>query len=349
MKLLMITRKVDRQDHLAGFTYNWVKKIGESLNKSGGKLTVICLQKGDTKGLENTKIYSLNKNPGKNKLSSFFKFQKLAWQLVPRSDGVFCHMNPEYTIAVAPAAKFFRKKIVSWYVHQSVTLRLRILEKLANKILTTNRESFNLQSKKVQVVGHGIDTATFKPGTPESNPQLSLLSIGRISPSKDIESMIKAVDILKDRGQLVTLKIIGGPGLPGQQTYFDSLKKMIKAMNLEAQVEMTGAIAHQNIVPYLQSADIFVNLSKTGLDKAVLEAMACECLVITSSAAIKSTLPGNLIIKKDRPDLLAIKIDELNKMSLAGKAKLKTELREIVVKNHNLDNLVGKIIASFGV
>ncbi|MAF25748.1 hypothetical protein CL634_09280 [bacterium] len=120
-------------------------------------------------------------------------------------------------------------------------------------------------------------------------------------------------------------------------------------MNLEAQVEMTGAIAHQNIVPYLQSADIFVNLSKTGLDKAVLEAMACECLVITSSAAIKSTLPGNLIIKKDRPDLLAIKIDELNKMSLAGKAKLKTELREIVVKNHNLDNLVGKIIASFGV
>ena len=29
MKLLMITRKIDKDDGLAGFTYNWVKKLSK--------------------------------------------------------------------------------------------------------------------------------------------------------------------------------------------------------------------------------------------------------------------------------------------------------------------------------
>ncbi|MBU2472662.1 hypothetical protein KKE74_01355, partial [Patescibacteria group bacterium] len=46
MRLLMITRKVDEKDSSpAGFTYNWVKKIGQRLEK----LYVITWQKSEQK------------------------------------------------------------------------------------------------------------------------------------------------------------------------------------------------------------------------------------------------------------------------------------------------------------
>ena len=109
MRILMITRKVDRYDPLAGFAYGWVKKIAQNLTQ----LDVLCLEKGDITGLpENVKIYSLGKEKKNSRLKRFLKFQSLALKLVPKSDGVFCHMNPEYTIAIAPYAKLFRKKIM---------------------------------------------------------------------------------------------------------------------------------------------------------------------------------------------------------------------------------------------
>ena len=59
MKLLMVTRKVDQNDWLAGFTYNWVRKLAEKIER----LYVICLEKGDLMGLpKNVEVYSLRKN-----------------------------------------------------------------------------------------------------------------------------------------------------------------------------------------------------------------------------------------------------------------------------------------------
>ena len=61
----MITRKIDRSDGLAGFTYNWVKKMSTHLDK----LYVICLEKGDTSNLpENIRVHSLGKELGKGRL-----------------------------------------------------------------------------------------------------------------------------------------------------------------------------------------------------------------------------------------------------------------------------------------
>ena len=108
MRILMITRKIDRYDPLAGFAYGWIKRIASEVDQ----LDVLCLEKGDLSGLpENIKIYSLGKEKGVSRLKRFVRFQLFALRLVPKCNGIFCHMNPEYTIAIAPYAKIFRKKI----------------------------------------------------------------------------------------------------------------------------------------------------------------------------------------------------------------------------------------------
>ncbi|MBU2472929.1 hypothetical protein KKE74_02765, partial [Patescibacteria group bacterium] len=128
MRLLMITRKVDEKDSSpAGFTYNWVKKIGEKLEK----LYVITWQKSDRGNLpENIEIISLFGN-------KFFKIFILQFELLKilsKIDGIFCHQNPEYTILSALLAKLFRKKIVSWYAHGYIGWKLYLVNWLADKI-----------------------------------------------------------------------------------------------------------------------------------------------------------------------------------------------------------------------
>ena len=57
-----------------------------------------------------------------------------------------------------------------WYTHRSVTLRLRLAERAATRVVSASPESFRLPSDKLRVIGHGIDTQRFTPAPPPSGP-----------------------------------------------------------------------------------------------------------------------------------------------------------------------------------
>jgi glycosyltransferase involved in cell wall biosynthesis len=274
-------------------------------------------------------------------------------------------MIPIYSVLIAPWCRLFSKRLIQWYTHSSVDFRLKLANLVVDNFVTASKESFRLKTKKpVKILGHGIDTAHFAPQSEQSSKFIDLakrsgagkiqnsksifniISIGRISPTKDYESMIKAIYELKGEGfKNIQLTIIGNVGLKSQESYLESLKQMVKKMNLQPQVKFLGAIPNLETPPYLQKSDLFINLSGTGsLDKAPLEAMACQVLVLTSNQAFKSILPEALIVVKDQPDKLAQKIKYIINLSVRQKSELQKRLRRIVVENHNLDKLIGKII-----
>ena len=102
--------------------------------------------------------------------------------------------------------------------------------------VTASRESYRLSSDKVIVTGHGIDTERFRPlaESGKSRKEQALLSVGRISPRKNYETLIKAMDILvhKRKHAALTLMIVGGAsgiertlGLPeGYLQDFDAVR-----------------------------------------------------------------------------------------------------------------------------
>ena len=346
MKLLMITRRVDKDDSQAGFTYGWVKKFAENVDI----LKVICLEKGNIEGLpDNVEIFSLGKEKGKNRLKEFINFQIGALRFIRRVDAVFCHMNPEYTILIAPYAKFFRKKIITWYSHKAINLRVRLINILANKIVTPTQESFGLKSKKKNVLGHGIDTDLFKPDfSKKINPYFQIISVGRISPIKNYETLISAIDILLNKIKIekrIKVLIVGTIGLSSQQDYFEKLKGMIEEKGLENVIEFKGAIPNQELPKYYQESNLSVNLCPTGSpDKAVLESMACGLSSLVANRTFIedfSSYANSLIFEHVNAKDLANKIHYLinNKIEIE---KIGRYLREQVVKEHNLDNLVKK-------
>ena len=342
MKLLMVTRKVDPSDELAGFTFGWVSKLASNIDE----LKVLTWQKSSSEGLPaNVKLTSLPAG----KLRKIFAFQIYLFKNLKTVDGIFCHMNPEYTILSAFAAKIYKKKIVSWYTHSSVSLRMRLMEKLATQVLTASSKSFRLKSTKLKIVGHGIDSEEFKPA--ENNQfgsPIRILTVGRISPTKDYDSMIKAVDILNDQSIEVSLEIAGGPGLESQQSYFEGLKGMVSAMKIENKVKFLGPVSHSKIPEILKISDIFINLSGTGsLDKAVLEAMASGCIVLTSNEAFAEMLPSELMVEKNNPKQLAEKIRFVIALDNQSREELQKKLRSIVIESHDLNVLAKKIVNNF--
>jgi len=348
MKLLMITRKVDENDSSpAGFTYNWVKKIGEKLEK----LYVITWQKSDRGDLPNNiEIISLPDN-------KFFKVFVLQFELLkilPKVNGVFCHQNPEYTILSALMSKIFRKRIVSWHAHGSVNWKIILVNFFTDKILTSSDKGCRLKNrKKINVIGQGIDIDYFNKKQIVNNEQKNfrILSVGRISPTKDYNTLIDAIDILINQKKIenIEIQIIGGPVLKKEQKYFNDLKNIVKDKKLEDYIKLLGPISHNQILSYYQNSDLFINLSHTGsMDKVVLEAMACEKLVLTCNEAFFDFLNDQRFIfqKKNSQDLVQKIIDLIN-LEIEKKQAIGQQLRDKVIKDHNLDNLIKKIIAIF--
>lgn len=353
MRLLMITRKLDPADTLAGFTVRWVEALAARVEQ----LDVICQERGAWTPPVNVGVYSLGKEAGAGKLRQLWRLFRFCEILTRETDGVFCHQNPIYTILVSPWAKLRHKRIVAWYTHKSVDLKLRLMHWFADVVLTASPESFRLSSTKVRVVGHGIDTDVFVPAQEISSERASgrrfrVIAVGRLSPVKRYEVSIAALAVMaSEEREGVTFTIIGDPGLAGQGSYREKLRRLARDRGIEAAVQFLGGIPHAQIARSYREADTFVHTSETGsVDKVVLEAMACGLPVVSSSEAFRQMLaPWErlLTFEKDNAYELADRLEQLRRMAPDERRELGRALREIVVREHNLAVLTDRIITAF--
>ena len=346
-RILIITQKIDINDDILGFFHGWLEKLAGKFKQ----LVVICLQKGDYDLPRNVKVLSLSKERGKSKIKYLINFYRFIYRERKNYDTVFVHMNPIYITLGGLLWKLWHKKIVLWYTHKAVNLKLRIAEKLTNIIFTASKESFRLKSKKVVITGHGIDINIFKSikSGDRRSAAFQIVTIGRISPVKDCETLIKAVDILVNQKNIKNLevKIIGSPALPEDEVYLKGLKELIKRKRLGQVLRFIGPKPNRDIIEFLQTADLFVNMSHTGsLDKAVLEAMACGLPILTCNEAFGNVLrkyAETLMYSKKDFKFLAKKIKFITELDSKNKEILTRNLRRIVVENHSLNNLIEKM------
>lgn len=343
-KLLIITQKVDESDQLLGFFIDWIIRFAKKFDK----VTVLCLEKGEFNLPENVKVLGLGKNKGVSKLGQLFNFYKYIYTLKDDYGAVFVHMNPVWVILGGLWWRMANKKIFFWYTSGGITVKLRLAEKFADTIFTASKESFRLPSKKIIITGHGIDTELFKPNLARSNLKegvprfdlegIKILSIGRINPVKNYETLVGAAKIMKNQNVEFSITIIGEPALKKDKDYEQKLKSLIGQLGLKENFNFLGKINHRDLVSYYQSHDLFVHLSKTGsLDKVILEAMACGMNVLSSNDSARVFLLAESIFDQDSSRELADKIQAISKNQQGF------NLRDYVTQNHNLENLIKKM------
>lgn len=291
-KLLVITESVDLDNPVLAFFHVWLAHFARHFEK----VTVICLEKGRFDLPNNVEVLALGKKPMSGdsnlleKVGYIFNFYAQIWRCRSRYDTVFVHMNPIYIVLCGLLWKVSHKRISLWYTHRSVDLKLKIAEKLCDKIFTASPESFLLPSGKVEVMGHGIEVERFSsiPRTKAFAAEpICIVHVGRITRIKNCETLINAAGLLGEHlKKKFEVQFVGGPVTDADRDYEKKLHDLVHEKKLEGIVSFRGPIANDRLAVVYGSADISVNLTPTGgMDKAVLESMAAGVPTLSSNAA----------------------------------------------------------------
>lgn len=339
MKLLIITQKVNKIDPILGFFHGWIIEFAKHFES----ITVICLEKGEYNLPANVKVLSLGKESGISRPKYLFNFYKYIWQERGNYDAVFVHMNPIYVLLGGFIWKLISKKIYLWYTHKNVDLKLKIAVLFSLKVFSASKESFRYKNNKLFVTGHGIDTDLFKPNPVLlSNDILRIITVGRISPVKKRDMVIRAVSKIIENNKDITLNLtlVGGPIYGNDHRYENMLHSMVCDNKIEQFVKFTGPISPAKVVSYLQNSNIFVHESQTGsLDKVALESLSCGLIVLSSNDALRPILePYKLTFRSD--DMSSLIDCILVARSLINNRSIINELREYVVREHSLNRLI---------
>jgi glycosyltransferase involved in cell wall biosynthesis len=343
MKILVCTQKVDKNDAILGFFHGWI----EEFSKHCESVLVICLEKGEYNLSSNVKVLSLGKENGDSRIKYILRFYKYIWKYRKDYDNIFVHMNPEYIMLGGMYWRICKKKIGLWYMHKSITLKLRIAEKLVQKIFTGTKASFRLKSNKVVITGHGIDLKSFSFKSQILQKETKkFITVSRISRIKRIEDVIELAYILKKRNKIFDFKIIGDIL---DIEYFKELQHKVDRYDLNNYIKFVGKVPSYYVKNYLSKADIFIHTGNTGsLDKTVLEAMASGLLVYTANDSSMEMFYenglDNFVYKEGNIDGLSEKVLSIFDFRKSYLDKVLDKMRKIVMENHDLEKLISRIV-----
>ncbi len=370
MKLLIVTQKVDATDSNLGFFVRWIEEFAKYCEQ----VTVICLEEGKYHCPENVQVCSLGKDRFTLKDLRFKLWRRLLYAVrfvryIVRKrkeyDSVFVHMNPEYALLGGLFWRLAGKKSALWYVHKEVNWRLRLAALLVDRIFTASPESCRLRSRKVEVVGHGIDvsyptfdfrksnvgdcdttnvahTNKIKPFPERTNVVrgLRLLTVGRIVPVKDLRTLILGFMKLRERFPEAEMSIVGEPITERDRAYLTEIRRIASSG-----VRFCGGVSHEELPRLYAEATAFVHASRTGsIDKAVLEALAVGLPVFTSSEAFSGEIPAVTKFEQGNPENLAEKIAGAFERGHIG---YNERARAWVAERHNLARLIQHVLAFF--
>ena len=334
MKLLITTQKVNKNDGNLGFFHGWIREFAKQCEQ----VTVICLEGGPHDLPKNVRVLSLGKERGVGRFGYITNFYRYIWRYRHEYDAVFVHMNSEYLVLGGFLWKLWHKRVALWYVHHSITWHLRLGMRWTDMVFTAARESFRLPTKKsVYVFGHGIDTELFQPKQSQViHTPLALLVDARISSSKKLENILAISRLLQERGCAHVVTIIGAAITPEDKLYLQALLTEINQDQLL--IKIVGAVPFPEIPTYYAAADIFLNQANIGgLNKVVLQAMACNLYVLTSNEAYRAILPPGQIMQPEPKDFM-----EAIHARVVHQEPVQT--RDAILRDHSLPTLLHRII-----
>src|SRR5215210_4639825 len=121
----------------------------------------------------------------------------LTRELAPRPIAVVAHQIPIFAILAAPLVRPRRIPLLLWYTSHRTSRLLVLAERAATTVLTVDRRSFPLASRKVVAIGHGIDLESFRCVEREPAETLRVVALGRTAPSKGLETIVRAARLAR--------------------------------------------------------------------------------------------------------------------------------------------------------
>lgn len=345
MKLLVINFEMDRLSR----SMAWSQQVVDLLAERCDQVVVLTSRVGNYDPPANVRIELLPPRPWgiPQRLGSQWLLNFWVADLIRRYrlDACFIHMAMSWAYKLGPAFRLMQVPTLVWYAHGSVSSELRRAHRAATRIVTSTPEGFRLPSKKVAVIGQGVDSDLFslKPQHPERH---DLVTVSRITPRKQLDLLIEVMErirLLPQAGR-IHLNIIGTTVSSDDQQYELRLRNRIWDTGLQDRISFLGFVPHRYIHHYYDTCFLHINVSKTGsMDKTVLEALSCGCPVLTTNEAFFHFLEDypEFVMIDDDSELLANRILFLYERRMSYDPMI---LRAKIVGEHDVHSYVDKIL-----
>ncbi|MBL7155154.1 MAG: glycosyltransferase family 4 protein [Candidatus Portnoybacteria bacterium] len=193
------------------------------------------------------------------------------------------------------------------YLRWSTKYALKNARKIIAVSENTKRDLVELYGgnpEKIEVIHHGYNVGEQglslkdSPASGQSLKPPYILFIGRLETKKNIDGLIKAFNLLKEKYQVPHKLVLVGPkGEQGQSLKYSPLSKDCIRGTVPVpendQIIKTGYVSEQEKWSLLKNADLFVLPSfYEGFGMPILEAQAAGCPVITSNISSMPEVAG---------------------------------------------------------
>jgi glycosyltransferase involved in cell wall biosynthesis len=211
---------------------------------------------------------------------------------------------------------YLKQKVAYWYHRIFVPLSIKKAKKIIAVSQSTKMDLINylhIDSERISVIYEAVDDYFKKPHTADELgkfkknkglPANYFLYTGNMKPYKNINLMISALAILKNKGVLKHKLLMAGR----KDRFFPIVYKEVKDKNLSDDVVFLDYVSDEELPLLIKCADIFIFPSLyEGFGLPALEAMSLGVPTIVSNA---SSLPevvsdGAIIIDSHDPQDLA--------------------------------------------
>jgi glycosyltransferase involved in cell wall biosynthesis len=327
-RLVFLTQSVDPEHPALAATIPTIRALAARVVE-----LVVLAQSGTGDGLpSNVQVRTFG---APSRPARAWRFERELARALP-ADAVVAHMIPVYVLLAAPLVRPRGIPLLLWYTHWKASSQLRAAERLASAIVTVDRRSFPLDSAKVRPIGHGIDVSEFVCTDRSGHTGMRALVLGRYSPAKGIETILRAAE------QVNGIEVeVRGAALNGlERSHRSELERL--------GFPLGDAVPRSQVPDLLARADVLVNNMEAGApDKVVYEAAAACLPVLASNPVFDELFSGYpLSFERDSPESLADRQRWFSGLSGAERAEIGATLRERVAQHHSVDTWADGILAA---
>jgi glycosyltransferase involved in cell wall biosynthesis len=333
VKLVVVTQQVDPDSPVLGATVAKLDALAGRVDE------LVVLADSAVPGVlpENCRVRLF---ASRRRVGRGLRFETALGRELGRGTAVLAHMCPIYAVLAAPLVRPLRSPLLLWFTHWRASRLLRVAERLSTVVLTVDERTFPLASRKVRAIGHGIDLTGFACVDRPQRTPLELLALGRTSPAKGLDTVVRAVAEVPG-----ARLVVRGPSLTGEERrHRAELERLVIELGVADRVEVADAVPRGDVPAVLAAADALVNNMRAGAtDKVVYEAAATCLPVLASNPALDTLLPVEL--RFPREDAAAL-TDRVTWLAGADRAALGRALRARVEQMHSVESWADAVVAA---
>jgi glycosyltransferase involved in cell wall biosynthesis len=280
MDLLILNYSMSPDNLVFSHQRNVVNKLSTQFERT----TVITADSNLGPSLSHVTVLSSQWRQNQN-LRNALRFLRIVFPIIWRGRRnlvVFTHMAEVFAFLIAPICWFFKIPNHLWYAHASKSLYLKFSFPFLSSVITSTVGSCPIRSSKVKVIGQAIRLDEYEVvDSPVNFPPRRWYHVSRLDPSKNIEAVIEAILIMRQKGFDMCLDIYGAPSSHKFEQYSQQLRTISDKEDYQGWLRFRGPILHSKLLENAQKYDGFIHAFQGSLDKSLLEAIAAKRFVVS--------------------------------------------------------------------